>query len=123
MTGPDREIAEELREDSPGAASLSDMANLPFKRTGLPFIVWISPRGGARNDIQIKVSRGPKAIPSEMVSVAIRPEVRVVDGMMPASDLALLDRWVQLNYDVLIKYWDGEIEFTEDAIAAILPIR
>jgi len=28
---------------------------------------------------------------------------------MSAHDLALLQKWVELNQDVLIKYWDGEI--------------
>ena len=31
-------------------------------------------------------------------------------------------RWIELNKDVLIAYWDGIIEYTEDAIAAIRPI-
>jgi len=28
-----------------------------------------------------------------------------------------------LNYDVIVQYWDGEIEYTEDAIAALKAIR
>jgi hypothetical protein len=28
-----------------------------------------------------------------------------------------------LNRDVIVKYWDGEIEYTEDAITALRPIR
>jgi hypothetical protein len=97
------------------------MANLTFKRTGLPFVVWISPRGNARHDVFIKVSPGPR-MTSEMASVAIRPEVRVIDGEMETQDLALLRRWVELNRDVLIRYWDGDIEFTEDALAELRSI-
>ena len=59
-----------------------------------------------------------------MVSVAIRPDVHVVSGRtMSASNLALLKKWVDLNTDVIVKYWDGDIEFTEDAIAALKPLR
>jgi len=41
---------------------------------------------------------------------------------MSASDLALLRKWLALNQDVILKYWDGEIEYTEDAIAALKPV-
>ena len=57
-----------------------------------------------------------------MISVAIRPKVHVVDGKMSASDLALLTKWIALNHDVLVRYWDGDID-TKDAIDAIRPIK
>ncbi len=114
---PDRIAA--AGPENEDADALFEMANLPTKRTGLPFVVWISPKGSARHDVRVKVSPGPKALPSEMASVAIRPAVRVVEGSLSAGNLALLAQWVELNRDVLVKYWDGEIEYTEDAIAAI----
>jgi hypothetical protein len=98
---------------------LFEMANLSPKSTGLPFVVWISVRGNAQHDVRVKVSKGPKVNPAEWVSVALRPDVHVVAGDMDASDLALLKKWLALNQDVIIKYWDGEIEYTEDAIAAL----
>jgi hypothetical protein len=57
-----------------------------------------------------------------MVTVAIRPSVRVVRGKLDPSDLAQLSRWTDLNQEVLVKYWDGVIEYTEDALAAPQPI-
>jgi hypothetical protein len=42
---------------------------------------------------------------------------------MTAHDLALLKKWVELNHDVIVKYWDGDIEYTEDAIAALKAIQ
>ncbi|MBV9033855.1 MAG: DUF4160 domain-containing protein [Acidobacteriaceae bacterium] len=101
---------------------LFEMANLSPKRTGLPFVVWISPRGNARHDVRVKVSPGPRAVPSGMVSVAIRPDVHVVEGEMKAGDLTLLGKWVSLNRDVLIRYWEGDIEFTEEAMELLQPI-
>lgn len=94
-------------------------ANLVSKRTGLPFVVWISPRGGAQHDVRVQVSRGPRAIPSEMITVGIRPNVHVISGEVSPSDLRLLQRWIDLNRTVLVEYWDGAIESTEDAINAI----
>lgn len=99
------------------------MSNLGFKQTGLPFVVWISLRGNARHDVRVWVSRRPRAFASEMVSVAIRPDVRVVEGEMNAGDLALLKKWVELNHDVLVRHWDGDLYSSKDAIDAIRPIE
>jgi hypothetical protein len=59
-----------------------------------------------------------------LISVAIRPDVHVAGrGHLSPHDLALLKTWIELNEDVIVKYWDGEIEYTEDAMAALKPIR
>jgi hypothetical protein len=109
---------------SPESEDFFEMANLSPKRTGLPFVVWISPKAGAPHDLRVKVSRGPKVLPGQLISVAIRPNIHVVgSGNMSPQDLALLKKWIELNYDVIVKYWDGEIEYTEDAIAALKPVR
>jgi len=57
-----------------------------------------------------------------MATVAIRPSIRVVRGALDPRDLALLTRWIDLNRNTLIEYWDGDIEYTEEAIAAIIPV-
>jgi len=106
----------------PQDEDLFEMANISPKRTGLPFVVWISPNAGAPHDVRVKVSQGPKIHSSELVSVAIRPDVHVVGGELDANDLSLLQKWIELNRDVIIKYWDGDIEYTEDAIAALKPL-
>jgi hypothetical protein len=108
----------------PPSDGLFEMANISPKRTGLPFVVWISPQAGAPHDVRVKVSKGPKVHTTDLVSVAIRPDVHVVSGgKMTAHDLALLKKWVELNQEVIIKYWDGDIEYTEDAIAALRAIH
>ncbi len=112
-------IAEKGRDDS---EAFYEMANLFPKHTGMRFVVWMSYRGGAQHDVPVKVSPGPKAIPSEMVSVAIRPHVRVVEGKMNASDLALLTKWIELNHEVLLRYWEGEID-TKDAMDSIRQVQ
>src|SRR5213080_1540672 len=114
----DREFSTVVGETRDDSDALFEMANLVGKRTGLPFVVWISPRGNARHDVRVKVSGHARAIPSEMVSVAIRPNVHVMEGELSGTELALLRRWVELNRDVLLRYWDGDIDSTEDAINA-----
>ena len=108
---------------APEAEALFEMASLSPKRTGLPFVVWISPKVGSSHDPCVKVSKGPKVHLSEFITVSVRPDVRVLGGEMSARDLRLLRKWIELNRDVLVKYWDGEIEYTEDAIAALTPVR
>lgn len=116
-----REAVTEVRTNDQLNDAPFEMANLFPKHTGLPFVVWISYRGGAQHDVRVKVSPGPKALSSGMASVAIRPAVRIVEGHMSGSDLELLTRWIELNRDVLVKYWDGEFD-TKDALDAIRPL-
>src|SRR5438094_7664098 len=75
--------------------ALFEMANLRPERTGLPFVVFISQKGGARHDLRVKVARSAKVRASEMVTVAVRPSVRIVKGTLDPRDLALLTRWIE----------------------------
>lgn len=113
---------EDLVEYHDDSDVLFEMANLGHHQTGLPFLVWISTKSGARHDVRVKVSRSPKARPSEMVSVAIRPDIRVVGGSLSGSELNLLKKWIELNHGVILRYWNGEI-LTDAALAGIRPIK
>lgn len=98
---------------------LFEMANLRPETTGLPFIVWISPGLNSQHDIRIKISRTPRPGP-DMTSVALRPSLRVTDGApLGGDELGLLQKWVALNWDTLLAFWEGRIEYTEDAIARL----
>src|ERR1035441_548972 len=87
-----------------------DMAILPPSETGLSFVVFILQDMGIIPEVRIEIARSHRVLRSETVKVAIRPTVRLNDGYLDARELALLTRWVDLNRDALIKYWDGEIE-------------
>jgi hypothetical protein len=81
-------------------------------------------KSGAPPDVRVKVSKGPKVHSADLVSVAIRPDVHAVGGgKMAAHDLALPKKWVELNLDVIVRYWDGDIEYTEGALAALKAIH
>jgi len=84
-----------------------EMANLSPKHTGLPFVVWISYRAGASHDVRVKVSRNAKAIPADMISVAIRPEVQIVEGSMDSAEFGQLQQWIERNRQTLIAYLGG----------------
>jgi hypothetical protein len=36
-----------------------------------------------------------------------------VPGSLLAADVALVSRWIDLNRDVIIDYWNGVIDFDE----------
>ncbi len=113
------EPGEHRQDDS---EALFEMANLFPKHTGLPFVVWISYKGGAQHDGPVKVSPGPKALASRIASIAIRLNVHVVGGKMDAADLALPTKWIELNRDVLVKHWHGDID-AKEAIDEIRPVK
>lgn len=100
-----------------------ETANLREDRTGLPFMVLVTQKGGARNDVRVQIARAPKVRPSQMVTVALRPSVRVIRGRLDPRDLDLLRHWLELNEQVIVDYWNGDIGYTEDALRALRPIE
>lgn len=97
---------------------LFELANVRPEASGLPFIVWISEKGCARHDVRVKVSPGPR-VREFVASVSVRPVVEVVAGALSDADLALLAAWIDLNRDVIVRYWDGDIAYTDEALAAL----
>ena len=75
--------------------------------TGLPFFVWVRPSMGLRREVRVGVSPDRNSFGGcDLIQVAIRPDVRVVKGRMSKRDLAALRRWVELNHEMIVKYWD-----------------
>ena len=99
-----------------------DMAILPPRETGLPFVVFILQDIGIIPEVRIEIARSHRVWRSQTVKVAIRPTVRLQDGYLEARELELLTRWIDLNRDSLLKYWDGEIESTTDVLQVLRPI-
>jgi hypothetical protein len=89
-------------------------------RTGLPRAVWITENQGYPHDVRVKVSRvrSGRGTWPDAVSVSVRPTCAelVPPGRqpeLPAADLALVCRWIVLNRDVILDFWDGAIDFLE----------
>jgi hypothetical protein len=116
-----KELDDVASEKAAGQASF-DMANLRPERTGLPFVVFILQKGGARHDVRIKLARTAKVRPSEVITVAVRPTPRVIRGRINSREFEVVRAWLELNERVLIDYWNGDIEYTEDALNAIKSI-
>jgi len=98
------------------------MANLPPRLTGLPMIVWVQERGGARHDVRVKVNptHGPRVDYRNLVSVAVRPVPRVIPpGQLNAADFGAVSDWIALNRATIIDYWDGTI-YTDEMLQRLL---
>ena len=99
------------------------MSNLGPKRTGLPFVVWISQKGGARHDVRVKVARSPKAKPGDFITVSVRPTVEVLHGELRPNELRVLRKWIELNKAALIGFWEGDIEDTPAVLEQLKPLE
>jgi hypothetical protein len=104
-----------MRASAPVAELAEDFfetANLSPSLTGLPMVVWISERGGARHDVRARASlvHGRHARLDLTASVSVRPDVHIVAGPeLGTDDMTLVQRWIERNRDTLVAYWDGEL--------------
>ena len=98
---PDEVLEDDTDED------LFEFTDLGPHLTDLPFFVWVRPSMGLRREVWVGVSPDRNSFGGcDLIQVAIRPDVRVVKGKMSNKDLAALRQWVELNHDVILKYWD-----------------
>lgn len=100
---------------------LFEMVNIRPELSGLPFIVWIPEKGGARHDVRVKVSPGPR-VREFAATVSVRPQIEVIAGELSTENLRALREWIDLNRDTIVKYWNGEILYTDEAPAALKPL-
>jgi hypothetical protein len=90
------------------------------RHTGLSRAVWITENQGYPHDARVKVStlRSGRGLWIDAVLVSVRPicEEIVPPGrqpLLPTTDLTLVCRWIALNRDVILDFWDGTIAFDE----------
>jgi hypothetical protein len=89
----------------------ASVKRLPHQ-TGLPMAVWITENDGYPHDVRVKVStlHGGRGSWRAAVSMAVRPLPReIMPGSLPAADVALVSRWIELNRAVIIDLWDQAI--------------
>jgi len=108
---------------------LMEMSNLRYKTTGLPVIIFVSSGYTEGKMLQhsprIKVSKtySEKMNPFDTFSVTISKNPEVIgDHQIKSKDLNKIKEFVKENYDVLIEYWEGEIE-TLDMLHSIQKIN
>jgi hypothetical protein len=111
-------MTDDLKNTTTTEAVAEDWAKvkLPPRVTGLPMAVWITENDGYPHDVRVKVStlHGGRGSWRTAPSIAVRPQPHeIVPGSLPAADVALVSRWIDLNRDVIIDYWNGVIDFDE----------
>jgi len=106
-----RGIASE-EADTTEAEDLFEMANLFPRTTGLPMTVWVSQRGNARHDVRVKVNltHGIHMSPANTATVGVRPAPNVIIGNLAAGDEQVAFKWIALNAEALVSYWEGQID-------------
>lgn len=90
---------------------LYEMANVYPDDSGLPMTVWVRPRSNERHGPRIKVCtvHGPRMLPHDTVTVALRP-IRVIPaGGLSAADLRAVSQWIRLNEAAIVAHWEGRI--------------
>ena len=99
----------------PDADELFEMANLFLRTTGLAMTVWVSPRGNARHDVQVKVNmtHGDQMSIANTAVAGVRPTPHVIAGSLAPDDRRAVFEWVSLNTAALVDYWDGRIDTIE----------
>jgi hypothetical protein len=88
------------------------MANLYPDTNGMTMTVWVSPRGNPRHDVRVNVNMTPgnQMNIANTAVVGVRPIPRVIAGELSPADTPAVFQWVVLNTDVLVAYWDGQID-------------
>ena len=117
-----------------GADDLHEMAGLQPMDTGLKYMVWISPRGGATHSARIKVYPEGSSNKRKWFSVSVEnnPEVKkesssIDMNKIPQSNIDSIFEFVKLNKDLLWQYWNCQDKgckeiSTAEVKAAIKPV-
>ena len=111
-------MTDDLKDTTATEAVAEDWAKvkLPPRLTGLPMAVWTTENDGYPRDVRVKVSilHGGRGSWCTAPSIAVRPQPHeIVPGSLPAADVALVSRWIDLNRDVIIDHWNGVIDFDQ----------
>ena len=97
------------------SSNLFFMTNLRPKRTGLPFVVYVSPKGNVAHGPRIKVSNkyGEKASEGDWFTITIEDQPRVIGDLstgLNRRDVQMAKNWVRINKDELLQIWEDDID-------------
>ena len=97
--------------------------NLRPKRTGLLFVVYVSPKGRSTHGPRIKASNkyGDKTSEGDWFTITIADEPQVIGDSEPIKrkDVQMAKRWVQINEDKLLEVWEDEVDVFDAGLQRI----
>lgn len=93
---------------------LFEMVNVLQSYTGLPMVIFISPKGNAKHGprIKVQVNYSQKANMKDAWTVTISDDPEVIDSkkQMPAKDLKLVKEFIIKNKEILLKHWNDSTD-------------
>ena len=105
--------------------NLWEMANLSPIETGIDgYIIFASTGNGVKHGPRIKICKGNKWKNGENVTIPITGMPRIIGDIdISQDDFAKIMKWVDINRETLMKYWNGDIMYTSDFLKALTPIN
>ena len=97
-----KEFKEENNND------LFEMANILPKHTGLPMIIWISPRMSNHGPrIKVQNSYSQRVTPDKLFVITIEDSPKIIGdvGQLSKKDIDLAVQFVKNNLNILLDYW------------------
>jgi hypothetical protein len=93
---------------------LEEMVSYRKNVTGVDHTLFISPRGNSRHEPRVKIAIDPPhSIDPRGQTAAVTLDGLVVIGPIPARLLTQVRRFVAINRDTLLAYWNYEIDTDE----------
>lgn len=91
-----------------------EMANLSRKKTGLDHIIWIMHQtGNEKHWARIKVKVDGQFVP---VTISDNPEWMSDTVIINRNEFNKIRKWIIINKNLLLKYWDGKGNIAIDEI-------
>ena len=103
------------------ADDLFEMSNIRKSESGLPVNIYVSSGGSINNQhgprIKAMIDTGDRFNPHQTVSVVLKQNITQDDVIgyeqLPSKVLGPLRDYINLNYDVLMAYWNDQISTKE----------
>ena len=103
---------------------LFEMANIIQEDSGLPMIIYISPKSAGLSP-QVRVQKDYSSnISTDLFSITIenRPKVIGDTGEIKKSDIKLVKDWVKINTGLLTDYWTGKEHSTKKVLNELIKL-
>ncbi len=116
-SGPTLRCSRNQKDDSEPSTPSSNLlflTNLRPKRTGLQFVVYVSPKGLVAHGPRIKASNkyGEKVSEGDWFTITIEDQPQVIGDSagLKRCDVHMAKKWVQFNKDKLLKIWEDDVD-------------
>ena len=103
----------ELKADSDEFEEAFTMSNIRPKHTGLPMVIWVSPKTGKEKHgprIKAQTTHGDKAQMGNWVTVTVEENPQVIGEGLDTGDTEAVKAFVKRNKETLLKLWSDELD-------------